>query len=343
MLPDRSDGYPRAEVARRVETVPIHAHHHAAHDHAHHAHGHHSHLADARALVPVLGLNLAFTIAEAAAGLLTGSIALLADAGHNLSDTLGVALALVAARLAARPPDSRHSYGLKRAEVLSALTNGLVLVGISVALVVEAARRLDDPPGVAGGWVAAVAAVGIAVNGLSAAILMRRARESLNVRGAAVHLAGDALASLAVVIAGALVFATGWGIADPVVAIVVSVVIVLTAWHVVRDAGAILLESTPRGLEADTVGRRMAASPGVVEVHDLHIWTITSGFLALSAHVLVRPGDDCHARRRELERLLSSEFRIEHTTLQVDHAGDRGFVAVENVRSLREGKPGADD
>jgi cobalt-zinc-cadmium efflux system protein len=303
------------------------------HTHAHHAYAAGGHASDVGVLLIALVANLAFTAGEAVAGLLAHSVALLADAGHNLSDTLGLAIALAAAKLAARPPTSRRSYGFKRAEVLSALTNGLVLAGIAVALAVEAARRLDDPPAVAGGWVTGVAAAGIAVNGACAWVLLRRARESLNVRGAAVHLAGDALSSVAVVGAGAVVLATGWRLADPIVALAVSAVIVLSAWHVVRDAVEILLEATPRGIDADAVGRRMASVHGVVEVHDLHIWTITSGFLALSAHVLVPPGEDCHARRRDLEHVLADEFGIEHTTLQVDHVGDRGFVPLRSVHA----------
>jgi cobalt-zinc-cadmium efflux system protein len=291
-----------------------------------HAHGHVAvdRAGQSRALIVALVVNLAYTAVEAIAGVLTDSLALLADAAHNLSDVGALAIALIAAWLAGRPPTARRSFGYQRAEILSALANGVILVVISVWIFIEAAERLASPPEVAGGWVIGVAGVGIVVNGLTGALLWRAGASSLNVRAAALHLAGDALASVGVVIAGVVILATGWLQADPVVSIVVGVLIIAGTWSTLRDSVGVLLEEAPRGLDVADVGRKMASVPGVVEVHDLHVWTITSGFPALSAHVLVRPGDDCHARRRELEELLEHEFGIEHTTLQVDHVSEPG-------------------
>jgi cobalt-zinc-cadmium efflux system protein len=294
-----------------------------ARGHAHHGHAH-AHLDGAgarRSLGIALGLNAVYTAGEAVAGFLTGSLALLADAGHNLSDVAALGIALWASWLAARPPTARHSFGYKRAEILAALANALLLVVVSVLVFVEAARRFADPPDVPGGWMLVVAAIGVAVNLGGAAVVYRRDGVDLNLRASFVHLAGDAASSAGVIAAGLIVLTTGWLYADPLFSVLIGVVLVLSAVGIIRDAVLVLLESTPRDVDAEEVGRRMAGVPGVVEVHDLHIWTITSGFPALAAHVLVREEEDCHARRRSLEELLRSEFGITHTTLQVDHAG----------------------
>jgi cobalt-zinc-cadmium efflux system protein len=185
---------------------------------------------------------------------------------------------------------------------------------------VDAILRLDDPPDVAGGWLVAVAAGGIAVNALAAAILIRASRTNLNVRASMVHLGADALSSAGVVAAGLVILVTGWEIVDPLAAIAIALLVLLGSWGIVRDAVHVLLEGSPRGIDSTAVGSRLAAEPGVRDVHDLHIWEITSGFPALSAHVLVDPDGDCHGMRRRLERILADEFSIEHTTLQVDHA-----------------------
>lgn len=291
------------------------------HGHAHHGHAHLDGAGARRSLGIALGLNAVYTAGEAVAGVLTGSLALLADAGHNLSDVAALAIALWASWLASRPPTARHSFGYKRAEILAALANALLLVVASVLVFVEAARRFADPPEVSGGWMLVVASIGVAVNIGGAAAVYRRDRTDLNLRASFVHLAGDAASSAGVIAAGLIVLTTGWVYADPLFSILIGVVLVLSAVGIIRDAVLVLLESTPRDVDADEVGRRMAAASGVVQVHDLHIWAITSGFPALAAHVLVREGEDCHARRRELEELLRHEFGITHTTLQVDHAG----------------------
>jgi cobalt-zinc-cadmium efflux system protein len=290
-------------------------------------HGHdHGRVESRRALAIALGLTAAYTVVEVVGGIYTGSLALLADAVHMLSDNVAITLALAAAWLATRPATPGKSFGYKRAEVLAALANGVLLVALSVWIFVAAARRLSDPPDVLGGWMLAIALVGIAVNVGAGAALYRSRVESLNVDAAFRHVLADLLGSLGVLAAAVIIVSTGWLQADPIVSILIGFLVLASAWSILRDSMQILLEGTPRGIDAEELGRRLAAAPGVVEVHDLHVWTITSGFPALSAHVLVRPGEDCHARRRELERLLHDEFGIEHTTLQVDHAAEGGLV-----------------
>jgi cobalt-zinc-cadmium efflux system protein len=309
-----------------------------------HSHAHASAAGDAtrgnvKALWIALGLNAVYTACEALAGFLTDSLALLADAAHNLSDVAALGIALVATLLAARPATPQRSFGYKRAEILSALANGVLLVVVSILIFYESIRRLSNPEDVPGGWLILVAGLGIAVNFVSGVVLWRQRSESLNMRAAILHLAGDALASLGVVVAGVIIIATGWLEADPLVSLLIGVLILASSWSVLRDAVSILLEEAPRGIDAAEVGRRMAAVPGVVDVHDLHIWTITSGFPALAAHVLVRPGDDCHAKRRELESLVRDGYGIEHTTLQVDHASDPAdVIGVDDVRPGLRGR-----
>jgi cobalt-zinc-cadmium efflux system protein len=279
-----------------------------------------------RALAIALALTASYTVVEVVGGLMAGSLALLADAVHMLSDNVALALALVAAWLATKPATPDRTYGYKRAEVLAALANGVLLVALAIWIFVEAAMRLSDPGDVLGGWMLAIALVGMAVN-IAAGIVLARARtHSLNVEAAFRHVFADLLGSFGVAIAAVVILTTGWDEIDPLVSILIALLVLASAWSILRDSTEILLESTPRGIDAGALGRRLAAAPGVVEVHDLHVWTITSGFLALSAHVLVRPGEDCHGRRRELEQLLRDEFGVDHTTLQVDHAGDAGLV-----------------
>jgi cobalt-zinc-cadmium efflux system protein len=291
------------------------------------AHAHdHARLESRRALTAALALTASYTVVEVVGGVLTGSLALLADAVHMLSDNVALVLALVAVWLATRPETSARTFGYKRAEVLAALANGVLLVALAIWIFVEAVMRLRDPSDVLGGWMLLVALLGIAVNVAAGLVLARSRRGSINVEAAFRHVFADLLGSVGVAVAAVVILATGWVEADAVVSILIAVLVLASAWSVLRDSTAILLESAPRGLDAEALGRRLAGAPGVVEVHDLHVWTITSGFTALSAHVLVRPGDDCHARRRELETLLRDEFGIGHTTLQVDHAADGGLV-----------------
>lgn len=287
----------------------------------------HDHRAESRrALAVALALTASFTVVEVVGGFFTGSLAVLADAVHMLSDNVSLAIALVAAWLATKPETPQRTFGYKRAEVLAALANGVLLVALAIWIFVEAAMRLSDPPEVLGGWMLVIALVGLGVNVAAASVLWGARGESLNVEGALRHVGADLLGSVGIAVAAVVILATGWLEADPLVSFVIGVLVLASAWGILRDATSILLESSPKEIDTEALGARLAGAPGVVEVHDLHVWTITSGFMALSAHVLVRPGEDCHARRRELERLLRDEFGIAHTTLQVDHAAEGRLV-----------------
>jgi cobalt-zinc-cadmium efflux system protein len=296
------------------------------HDHDHdHDHGDHGHThavsldADRRWLAIALAVILTFFFVEVAAGIVANSLALLSDAAHMLTDAGSIALALFAASLAARPPSRRYTFGLGRAEILAAQANGAALLILAGVIGVEAIRRLDAPPDVEGGVVIVVGIVGALANVGAAWALSRSERKSLNVEGAMAHVMMDLYGSLAAIAAGVAVVTVGFEQADGIAALIVSVLMLRSGWRLLRDSARILLEGTPSGLDTQAVGRTLAAQPGVVEVHDLHIWEVTSGFPALAAHVLVSEGDDCHRRRRELELLLAERFGVEHTTLQVEH------------------------
>jgi cobalt-zinc-cadmium efflux system protein len=287
--------------------------------------GHHGHdhgEGNRRALASVLALTAGFTVVEIVGGLLTGSLALLADAGHMLSDNLSLGIALFAAWLAQRPATPNKSFGYRRAEILAALANGVTLVAVAVWIFFEAYSRFADPPEVLGAPMLAVATLGLLVNVIGAVILYRSGGESLNVEGAMRHVFADALGSVGAIAAAAVIILTGWRYADPLISVAIGALILGSSWKLLKDSTNILLEATPHGLDASEVGTKMASAEGIVEVHDLHIWTITSGFPALSAHVLVGYQEDCHARRRDLETLLAHDYGISHTTLQVDHVGD---------------------
>jgi cobalt-zinc-cadmium efflux system protein len=279
----------------------------------------HVHGGERRALAIALTLVLAFAGVEAAAGVAAGSVALLADAAHMVSDALALALALFAVWLARRPPTPARSFGWRRAEVLAALANALVLVALGALIIWEAVGRLSEPPDVTGGWVLAAGTAGLVVN-LAAVRILHGAGSGLNIRAAMLHVLADLASSAGVVVAGIVVLATGWAYADPVAALAIGALVVLSTVNVLREAFGVLLEGAPAGMDAREVGAAIASTEGVVDVHDLHLWTITSGFPALSAHVLVAPGADCHAIRRDLEVLLRERFGLTHTTLQVEHA-----------------------
>jgi cobalt-zinc-cadmium efflux system protein len=297
----------------------------------HHHHHHHavSPAADRGKLRLALGLILGFMAVEVAAGLVAGSLALLSDAAHMLTDAAAVALALTAAGLAARPASGRFTFGLGRAEILSAQANGAALLVLAGVLGFEAVRRLLDPPPVEGGLVIAVGLLGAAVNVAAAWALARAQRQSLNVEGARAHVLADLYASLGAALAGALVLWLGWRAADPLAALVVAALMLRTAWSLLRDSGRILLEGAPAGMDTGAIGRALAGHPGVVEVHDLHVWEVTTDFPALAAHVMVAPGDDCHRIRRELQGVLGERFGIRHTTLQVDHERAEQILDIE--------------
>jgi cobalt-zinc-cadmium efflux system protein len=293
--------------------------------HAHHHH-HHDAAGDRRLLALGLGLLLAFMAAEIAVALLAGSLALLADAGHMLTDAAALGLALLAAWAADRPAGGRFTFGLGRAEILAAQINGITLLLVGAWIVYEAIRRLVDPTEVAGGWVAVTALAGIAVNAGVLALLARARRDSLNVRGAYLHVATDLAAFAGTAVAGGLILLTGWDRFDPIASLVVAALMLGAAWSLLRESGSIFLEAAPSAGLPEEVGRAIAAHPHVVDAHDLHVWTVTSGFPALAAHVLVEPGADCHRIRLELERMLRERFELAHTTLQVEHVGvERGL------------------
>jgi cobalt-zinc-cadmium efflux system protein len=288
-----------------------------------HAHHHHHGPEDASAqrLAVALGLLLALMAGEVVAGVLAHSLALISDAAHMLTDAGALGLALVAARLAARPAGGAMTYGLGRTEILSAQFNGATLLVLGLLIVYEGIRRLVTPPPVAGGVVLAVALAGVAVNLAATWVLHGADRSSLNVEGAFQHVLTDLVAFLATAVAGLVIVVSGWRRADGVASLFVAAVMLRAAWGLLRESGRVFLEAAPRGLDPDTIGRRMAAHAGVAEVHDLHIWEVTSGFPALSAHILVGRDTDCHDVRRTLEAMLHDDFEIEHTTLQVEHEG----------------------
>jgi cobalt-zinc-cadmium efflux system protein len=304
---------------------------HYPHDHSHHHHHHHPSPSDLDrgALRLALGLIAGFMLVEVAAGLVAGSLALLSDAAHMLTDAAALALALVAARLAARPAAGAFTFGLKRAEILSTAINGGSLGALGAVIAVDAVRRLFDPPEVDGGIVVVVGVVGALVNVAAAAALARGDRRSLNVEGARLHVLADLFASLGAVVAGLLVLLTDFHRADPLAALLVAGLMLRSAWMLLRESGRVLLEAAPRGMDVQAIGAALAGQPGVVEVHDLHVWEVTSGFPALAAHVVVEPGDDCHATRRALQRMLQERYSLDHVTLQVDHASRGGLLEIE--------------
>jgi cobalt-zinc-cadmium efflux system protein len=288
-----------------------------------HHHHHHDRTADRRALAIALVLIAGFMAGEVVTGIVAGSLALLADAGHMLTDALALAAALVASRLATRRPGGPWTFGLGRAEILAAQLNGITLFVVALWIVYGAVRRLVSPPDVHGGIVLVVALVGIVVNLAATFVLSRANRDSLNVRGAFLHVATDLAAFAGTAIAGALVLTTGWDRFDPIAGLLVAALLLRSSWSLVSESGRIFMEASPTGIDPADVARALAADDAVVEVHDLHVWTVTSGFPALAAHVLVSPDTDCHGARRRLQHLLEEQFHLHHVTLQVDHVARR--------------------
>jgi cobalt-zinc-cadmium efflux system protein len=285
---------------------------------------------DRRWLGLALGLILAFMCAEVAAGFLADSLALLSDAAHMLTDAAALALAMWAASLAARPAGGRFTFGMGRAEVLSAQVNGATLLVLAAVIGVEAVGRLASPPDVEGAVVIVVGAAGAVVNVAAAWALSRAQRRSLNVEGARQHILTDLYASLAAIAAGVAVVAGDFREADGIAALIVAGLMLRSGWRLVRDSGRVLMESAPEGFDPEEIGMAMARHPGVVEVHDLHVWEVTTGFPALAAHVMVPAGRDCHELRRELDRMLAEKFDIRHVTLQVEHtAREHELLQVE--------------
>lgn len=294
-----------------------------------HAHAH-AREGSVKALRLTLVLTATFTVVEVVGGLVAGSLALLADAAHMLSDNASLGIALFAAWLAGRPAGPSRTFGYRRAEILAALFNGVTLVALSIWIFIEAAERLGDPPEVEAGLMLGIAVTGLVVNLVAARILQRHSAESLNVSAALRHVLADLLGSLGVIVAAVIILTTGWEYADPAVSVLIGVLVLGSSWGILRDSTQILLEGSPPGTDVQEVGRAMAAMAGVTQVHDLHVWTITSGFPALAAHVLVGRDVDCHLKRLELEAMLRDRFGLEHTTLQVDHEHGE-LLQIENA------------
>jgi cobalt-zinc-cadmium efflux system protein len=300
----------------------------SGHEHRHGAHARLDEDADARRLAVALALIVGFMAVEVVVGILARSLALLSDAAHMLADAGALAMSLVVIHLMRRPSGGNLTFGLRRSEILSAQANGGTLLVLAGLIVYEGVHRLIAPPNAGGTAILAVALAGIAVNLAATWQLAKANRESMNVEGSFQHVLTDLIAFVATAIAGAVILATGWTRADGVAALFVSLVMLRSGWGLLRDSGRVLLEAAPQGMDVEEIGRALAAHPHVESVHDLHVWQISTGFPSLSAHVLVHPGDDCHGIRRELESLLGDRFGIDHTTLQVDHAAERGLLRI---------------
>jgi cobalt-zinc-cadmium efflux system protein len=277
---------------------------------------------DSRHIVIALGLIVGFLVFEVVMAFVGHSLALLADAGHMLTDAGALGASLLAIRLARRPAAGAWTFGLKRTEVLSAQANGITLLVVSALVAFEAISRLIHPLAVTGGIVVAVAAVGVAVNVAATWVLARANRASINVRGAFAHIVTDLYAFTGTLAAGIVIIFTGFERADSIASLIVVMLMLHAAWGLLRETGRILLEAAPEGYAPDDIVTAITGQPGVASVHDVHVWLITSGFPALSAHVLVQRPADCHQVRRDLEQLLCGRFGLDHTTLQVDHAPD---------------------
>lgn len=322
------------------------------HDHSHaHAHGH-SHALDlsragnVKRMTIALGANVAMVVLGVAGAVITGSLALLADAGHVLSDVLSIVLGLAAARIAMRPATTRGTFGMGRVEIFAALVNGLALVAVSVYIAVEAIGRLSDPVDVEGLGVIVFGTLGLIGNVVATVVLAGGDRGDINLEGVLRHSFADALGSLGVIAAGVGILLTGWQALDPIVGLALAVVIMLSSWRLILEPVEILLERAPAGLDAAEVGDAIARVPGVREVHDLHIWSITSGFPALAAHVTVKATHDAEQVRRAVAAMLAERFDLEHTTLQatceelLQIEPEPGGAAFDDAPSDRHGTGG---
>jgi cobalt-zinc-cadmium efflux system protein len=302
----------------------------------HGPHGH-THSLDARRadsrrrMWVALAINAGLFAAEAVGGVLTGSLAVLADAGHLLSDIGSIVLALIAARLAALPAAGRRTFGYQRSEVLAALVNGLLLVAVSVGVAVSAIGRFSDPPGIDGWGVLALGALGLAGNLLATLVLARGEREDINLEGVLRHSAADALGSFGVLVAGAFVLLGGSPVVDPIVGLLIAALVLASSWRLIKEPFDVLMEAAPADVDVEGVGRTICREQGVRSVHDLHVWTVTSGFGAIAAHVVVAEGTDRDLIRRRLELTLREQYGIEHTTLQMEEEASQTLLRVENA------------
>jgi cobalt-zinc-cadmium efflux system protein len=278
-----------------------------------------------------LGINVGLLLVEVVGGIATGSLAVLADAGHLLSDAGSIGLALFAAALAARPAGGRMTFGYQRSEILAALVNGLLLVAVAIAVAVAAIGRLGDPPQIDGLGVLALGLVGLGGNLGATLVLARGEREDVNLEGVLRHSAADALGSLGVVLAGAFVLVGGSSVVDPIVSLAIAALILASSWRLIKEPVDMLMEAAPSGFDVDAAGAAICSEEGVRSVHDLHIWTVTSGFGALAAHVVVSPDCDRDLVRRRIELLLHERFEIDHTTLQMEEQAPETLLRVENA------------
>jgi cobalt-zinc-cadmium efflux system protein len=278
-----------------------------------------------------LAINAAMLVAEAVGGVLTGSLAVLADAGHLLSDVGSIGLALFAAALAARPAGGRMTFGYQRSEILAALVNGLLLVAVAVAVAIAAIGRLGDPPRIDAAGVLGLGLLGLAGNLGATMVLARGEREDINLEGVLRHSAADALGSIGVVIAGVFVLAGGSSIVDPIAGLLISGLILASSWRLIAEPVGVLMEAAPAGFDVDAVGAAICEEEGVRSVHDLHVWTVTAGFGALAAHVVAASDCDRDLVRRRIELLLHERFGIDHTTLQMEEEAGDALLRVETA------------
>jgi cobalt-zinc-cadmium efflux system protein len=278
-----------------------------------------------------LAINVGLFAVEVVGGILAGSLAVLADAGHLLTDVASIVLALLAARLASLPASGRRTFGYMRSEVLAAFANGMLLVAVSIGIGVAAVGRLSDPPPIEGGAVLALGVLGLLGNALAAFVLARGERADVNLEGVLRHSAADALGSFGVVLAGLVVLLGGSDIVDPIVGILISVLVLLSSWRLIKEPFDVLMEAAPADLDVEEVGASLCGVDGVRSVHDLHVWTVTAGFGAIAAHVVVARGADRDLIRQQLEVLLRESYGIEHTTLQMEEEAEGGLLRVENA------------
>lgn len=277
----------------------------------------------------VLSLTFTYMLAEAVGGYLTNSLALLSDAGHMLTDVASLVLAMLALWFAARPVNPKKTYGYYRLEILAALANGVALVVIAILIFYEALQRIEQPEAVQGFEVMLIATGGLVINAISAWLLHSASEENLNMRGAFLHVISDALGSVGAIAAGFLIWWRGWALADPVISIAMCLLIVYSSWQLIRESVNILLEGTPSHINIRAVVESMHTVEGVMDVHDLHVWTISSGKEALSAHVTIEPGASHRLVLQSLQQRLSSEFNIGHLTIQIESPDEAN---VENVK-----------
>ena len=295
-----------------TEALPV------ASGHSHSAAG-----ASRKRLLIVLGLVVAYLLVEVAGSVVTNSLALLADAGHMLTDAVGVGLALLAIHFAAMPATAAKSYGYYRLEILAAVANAVLLFGVAAYIGYEAYQRFTDPPEVQSVPMLAIAGVGLVINLVSMRLLSGGAQDSLNVRGAYLEVLGDLLGSVAVLVAGLVILVTGWTPVDPIASVVIAVLIVPRTWRLLREAVDVLLQATPKGVDLDEVRAHLLSGEGIVDAHDLHAWTLTSGMHVVSAHVVIEPTANAAEVLDEVCRCLSDDFDMEHSTIQLETADRR--------------------